>query len=748
MKLRNLFACAVASAMALVGCELVENTDLGTPSITLSESEISFDKDGGEVPLTVTATRDWTVKFDEAAAKWLVVDPASGKASAEPQTVTVSVLPNNDYSHEASVVFTIGLDETKLTVKQEGALGDPAVTDGAGTLESPYSASKALELATALGENDKTTGVYVQGTVKNVKEISVDFGNATYWITDDAGTVEFYVYRGKNLGNTSFTSQDQLKAGDKVVVYGDLMNYKGDSPQLGQGNYLVELNGEKNEGNSVDGGSSSDENAIYSNNFDKATASKNSSDKWPYCDEFDGWKNQAGTGAANVTYAFKSASARATSGNNNIWLPKTGGYLAVQDIALGGATSLELNFSVICGSPGNYKKAFSSSSFKVWLSADKAKWVELPVSVTANGTEFDSAVATFSVPSSTSSLSITFEKLADEIDGYRIDNVNLVSSTAAGTAIDFAQGAEKDFDTGSTTGGGDNGGDTPAPGDAPSPLIEVTVAEFLAAEESESVWYKLTGEITSIVAGNKYGNLYINDGTAEVYIYGLTNGWVGTNDQSFESIGLMVGDTVTLGTLRGSYNGEPQGGGKTYPAFYISHVPGDGGNDDGGEDNGGLTPPSDSEIDPDATIITLDASSKLCDAFPEGSTGVTETTSYTIDGYDWTFSPSSGNKFSWYTDGYVLWGKKNGYILLPSVKGKSLSWVLILTGKNASVAVQVGVYSEDGTTAVTGGEPITLDAKNSEFTYNLSGTETDARYRFQVVNDKNAQFQKLTLIYE
>ena len=257
---------------------------------------------------------------------------------------------------------------------------------------------------------------------------------------------------------------------------------------------------------------------------------------------------------------------------------------------------------MICGSPGNYKKAFSSSSFKVWLSADKAKWVELPVSVTANGTEFDSAVAAFSVPSSTSSLSITFEKLADEIDGYRIDNVNLVSSAAAGTAIDFAQGVEKDFDTGSTAGGGDNGGgDTPAPGDAPSPLIEVTVAEFLEAEESESVWYKLTGVITSIVTGNKYGNLYINDGTAEVYIYGLTNGWVGTNDQSFESIGLKVGDTVTLGTLRGSYNGEPQGGGKTYPAFYISHVPGDGGNDDGGEDP--VTPPAggDGEYDSDIT---------------------------------------------------------------------------------------------------------------------------------------------------
>ena len=590
MKLGNLFACVVASAMALVGCEVV-NTDLGAPSITLSEPEISFDKDGGEKTLTVTSTRDWTVKIDEAAAKWLVVDPASGEASAEPQTVTVSVLPNDDYSHEASVVFTIGLDETKLTVKQEGALGDPAVTDGAGTLESPYSASKALELATALGENDKTTGVYVQGTVKSVKEISVDFGNATYWITDEAGTVEFYVYRGKNLGNTSFTSQDQLKAGDKVVVYGDLMNYKGDSPQLGQGNYLVELNGEKNEGNSVDGGSSSDENAIYSNNFDKTIASK-SNDKWPYCDEFDGWKNQAGTGAANVTYAFKSASARATNSNNNIWLPKTGGYLAVQDIALGGATSLELKFSVICGSPGNYKKTFSASSFKVWLSADKAKWVELPVSVTANGTEFDSAVAAFSVPSSTSSLSITFEKLADEIDGYRIDNVNLVSSTAAGTAIDFAQGIEKDFDTGSTAGGGDNGGDTPTP---PSNITDVTVEEFNAKEVSTTEWYRLTGTVGGPI-NTQYGNYDLIDATGKVYVYGTSN-WSDYSSRFSE------GATVTIVGQRGVYNDKIE----VLESYIESLTPAEGGgNNDGGNDDGGedpVTPPAggDGEYEPNIT---------------------------------------------------------------------------------------------------------------------------------------------------
>ena len=107
--------------------------------------------------------------------------------------------------------------------------------------------------------------------------------------------------------------------------------------------------------------------------------------------------------------------------------------------------------------------------------------------------------------------------------------------------------------------------------DKPSSLKKVSVAEFIDAPESSDVWYELTGEIIGI-ASDVYGNLDISDGTGEVYIYGLTNGWVGKNDKSFASIGLKVGDIVTIGALRSSYKGVPQGGG---PAYYISHIPGD-----------------------------------------------------------------------------------------------------------------------------------------------------------------------------
>lgn len=150
-----------------------------------------------------------------------------------------------------------------------------------------------------------------------------------------------------------------------------------------------------------------------------------------------------------------------------------------------------------------------------------------------------------------------------------------------------------------------------------------------------------------------------------------------------------------------------------------------------------------------STTIVLSAASRPCDDFPNTSTGVTTTTSYIIDGNEWTFSPSAGNKFSWYADAkYILWGKSGAYILMPSVEGKKLTKVTILTGKNASTKVYVGVYDETGSSVVKGGDAINLNATDTEFSWSLSETEVGKRYQLRVTSAHNAQLQTLTLVYE
>lgn len=334
---------------------------------------------------------------------------------------------------------------------------------------------------------------------------------------------------------------------------------------------------------------------VYSNDFDKVEATKTygSGESWPYLDQFDGWMNQAGPGAANVTFAYEGMSARANStsnsdysdyegsGKNNMFFGKNA-YFATYNIALGDKVNFALSFGTEKYDGNNKTAKFDPAEFHVWLSNDGKKWVEL--AYTFAGTEagrWNVASTEFSVPAGTANLSVCVS--ADVASVYRMDDFKISSIEKTGTAVDFSKGVEKDFAEGS----GDNGSSDPgteAP-DKPASLTKVTVAEFITKEVNETDWYELTGKITEIQKED-WGNFVIEDATGSILIYGMTSKWVGSNDKSFSQLGLKVGDTVTLGTLRGEYNGTPQGGGNKIPAYYISHVKGEGGNDDGGDDAG------------------------------------------------------------------------------------------------------------------------------------------------------------------
>ena len=112
-----------------------------------------------------------------------------------------------------------------------------------GTEALPYTPSQALEVI-ANGENDPEAEVYIKGKVSQIKEVSAQFGNATYWISDDGSTDnQLYVFRGKYLNGEKFTSEDQLKVGDEVVILGKLTTFN-DDPQVGTGSKIVSINGE------------------------------------------------------------------------------------------------------------------------------------------------------------------------------------------------------------------------------------------------------------------------------------------------------------------------------------------------------------------------------------------------------------------------------------------------------------------------------------------------------------------------
>ena len=88
-----------------------------------------------------------------------------------------------------------------------------------------------------------------------------------------------------------------------------------------------------------------------------------------------------------------------------------------------------------------------------------------------------------------------------------------------------------------------------------APVVYTTVAEFLAAEEDDTI-YTLKGTITSVTE-TSYGNFYINDGTGEVLIYGLCSPEGAT--KYWAASGAKVGDDIIVKTVRTSYGNVPQG---------------------------------------------------------------------------------------------------------------------------------------------------------------------------------------------
>ena len=120
MKLRNLIVASLVALVAIVSCKPQEE-NLGMPSIKLDgNGTMTFEAAGGDQQINLTATRDWMVETD---ADWLMVSPENGKASAQPQTVTVTALENKGMDRTADVKFTIGMSFQTLTVTQAGPGG-------------------------------------------------------------------------------------------------------------------------------------------------------------------------------------------------------------------------------------------------------------------------------------------------------------------------------------------------------------------------------------------------------------------------------------------------------------------------------------------------------------------------------------------------------------------------------------------------------------------------------------------------
>ena len=310
--------------------------------------------------------------------------------------VVYGVLVNYNGTHEitqGSQIYSIN-----GVTKEVKPGADPK---GTGTEADPYNVAKAQAVAAALDADTKVENVYIKGIISEVKSISTQYGNAEYYISDDGTTDnQFLVYRGFYLDGQKFTSEDQIKKGDEVVILGTLVNFKGNTPEVTTGSKIVSLNG--------NGGGSTAKTgleAAFKDGMDGFTIKDLSlGDGLNYV-----WKHDASHGYMKAS-AYK------------------GGNIAAQSMLISPAFSLE-GLSKATVSFDHTGKYFGTASeeCKVLASTDGENWTELPVSAYPDGSNwnFVSATCDLSAFAGKSVVYIAFQytSTADAAPTWEIKNV-------------------------------------------------------------------------------------------------------------------------------------------------------------------------------------------------------------------------------------------------------------------------------------------------------------------------------------
>ena len=562
MRIRNFVLSLMAAAAMFTACEN-EEAPLGAPSLSFEQESLTVGKEGGTATLSFTATRDWTVSCDES---WVSFKSIEGKASVEPQQLTVTADPNDSYDREAEITFVVGKKLVTKTIilyqtgsgqaplsgefysvdfKKDGISGWEVIdVDKPDDLEAVWTESTSYGMvakAYANNTNYESQSWLVSPSIdlSQVQAAHLCFSHAGKYFSDIKKDVTLWVLQEESKAAEdveAFTTQLSIPVYpvDFTFVESgdiDLSSYAGSSIRLAfkyksstskAGTYEVQnlrISTEaydSGEGGGDEGGEGGEEggedaDAIYFNNFDKEEATKTygSGNSYPYLDQFEGWKNEQGSGASGVSYLFNGMSARsnstsdgsyskyAGSGMNNLFFGKDA-YIQVNGIELGESRSLVISFGAE-KYLNNGDSNFNKDEFKVYVSDTGKKWVALEYEI--GGTEISgtwnlNTSEAFTMPSSKLYIHIS----ASVASAYRLDDLKVVASTEAGKTIDTSNGV--DLGTGSGEEGGETGGEEGG---------EVTLvgAGTLESPYTAADAIALTSKMTA------------NDSMADVYVKGI-----------------------------------------------------------------------------------------------------------------------------------------------------------------------------------------------------------------------------------
>ena len=229
---KTIYAKAVLNSDESQIATVTATKNLVEPTVTIDATGITNTNlfagtDAGGLSASVTyndaavegAAVTWSGNNDEVAT----INASTGAVtlvSAGSVIFTATYAGNGDYSEQTATY--------EMTVINN----DP---NAPGTENNPYTVAQARA---AIDAGEGVTGVYVAGIVCEGGS-GMNKGSMDYWISDDGTeTDKFEVYKGKGLNGANFTSLNDVKKGDAVVVYGDIKLY-GSTYEFNSGSRLV-----------------------------------------------------------------------------------------------------------------------------------------------------------------------------------------------------------------------------------------------------------------------------------------------------------------------------------------------------------------------------------------------------------------------------------------------------------------------------------------------------------------------------
>ena len=563
---------------AIASCK-EEKEDFGVPSIGVSTNSVSFSEAEGRQTVKILSSRDWTVEIDyavEVEEDWLVVTPASGSASHDSVEVVLSVLANSAEDRSASVTFNAGALSATVSVFQKGEVAKEydaiedvrALYQGenvtisedwtiCGTVISNYRHSESGGLNNATSQKsvviqDETAGI-VLFLAENNKELALGDRievkvNGLVLQRFDNGSLQINAVPMDRI--TKITTGSQVEP--KTISASELVTGEYESQYVAVTDVQV-----------VD------------SDLGKTFVTQDGEGK----DRHTSINFISRTGVRFLLFS----SAYSTFGDELV--PEGSGTLKGIAAVHGGDYQISItstdDYAELTGerfdNSGFERPQPTKATIAEVLAASVSGSVWYEITGTISNIEA-SDYGNFTITDETGSIyvyGLTSEWRADGKNDQSFPELGL----KAGDILTLA-GTRDEYKDEPQIGGPayyishkDGGGEDPDP-DEPGDLKVATIAEFLAAEPGDGVWYQLTGEMYDIY-NTQYGNFWIRDDAGnQVRVYGLTSTKQESNDHSFESIGLSEGDIVTIATLRAEHNGEAQAGG-TPPAYYISHEEGE-----------------------------------------------------------------------------------------------------------------------------------------------------------------------------